>query len=314
MSEVRTTSSTGGQKGVKAERYDLLPKAGLDAMARVYAFGALKYADHNWRLKYEWSKSIASALRHTFAVQDGQTYDVCPGDPEDCAKWSEEHQRCLEHSGEPHAAMAMFHLAALLTWLEEDGEGADNPFDDRWPAAMERARRAREAAEVEEGWIPEPVWTAAVADEQQEWAGWEEIGYITDDGLAEAAGFKRPNAQQIGVEWQDPEPLRLADLKPYQDAINEMIAKILRPVPVRFVCGIRGIEDLENPLTEAQDAAAEAGMVRIGEYDGKELWANRTVLEPCEVKPIFTLPEGYRPAEKDDFMTRVYLHHWYNRR
>lgn len=122
MSEVRTTSATGGQKGVKPERYDLLPRVGLDAVARVYGFGASKYADHNWRRGYEWSKSIAATMRHVTAFADGETYD--------------------EESGLPHAAHAAFHLLSLLTWLEEQGEGADNPLDDRWPAGMERVRRA----------------------------------------------------------------------------------------------------------------------------------------------------------------------------
>lgn len=119
MTEIRTTSVTGGEKGVKEERYDLLPKEGLDAMARVYAFGATKYADHNWRRGYEWGKSIAAAMRHLMAFADGETYD-----PE---------------SGQPHPAHVMFHMAALLTWLAEQGEGADNPMDDRWAAVMDRA-------------------------------------------------------------------------------------------------------------------------------------------------------------------------------
>lgn len=122
--EVRTISATGGEKGMKPERYDLLPKPGLDAMARVYDFGASKYADHNWRRGYEWSKSISAALRHMMAFQDGET-----SDPE---------------SGLPHPAHAMFHMAAVLTWLEEQGEGAQNPFDDRWPATMERMRASAE--------------------------------------------------------------------------------------------------------------------------------------------------------------------------
>lgn len=110
MTEVRTTSATGGQKGVKPERYDLLPKEALDAMARVYAFGAEKYADHNWRKGYEWSKSFAAAMRHMWAFWNGETFD--------------------EESGLPHLAHAAFHLNAMLTWLERDGEGGQ--FDDRW--------------------------------------------------------------------------------------------------------------------------------------------------------------------------------------
>lgn len=110
MTEIRTTSSTGGQKGVKEERYDLLPKEGLDAIARVFAFGATKYADHNWRKGYEWGKSYAALMRHLTSFWAGETHD-----PE---------------SGLPHLAHAGFHVLVLLTWLEQDGEGSR--FDDRY--------------------------------------------------------------------------------------------------------------------------------------------------------------------------------------
>lgn len=108
--EVRTTSRTGGQKGVKPERFSLLPKLALDAIARVYAFGEQKYAAHNWRRRYEWSKSYDSIIRHVTAFWEGETYD-----PE---------------SGLPHLAHAAFHIFALLTWCEEQGEGGE--FDDRY--------------------------------------------------------------------------------------------------------------------------------------------------------------------------------------
>lgn len=130
MTEIRTTSSTGGEKGVKPERHDLIPVKGVAAIARVFAFGAEKYADHNWRKRYEWGKSLAALNRHIDAFADGETLD-----PE---------------SGLPHLAHAGFHILVLLTWLEEDGEGINNPFDDRWPAAMERMAlaEAEESAEV----------------------------------------------------------------------------------------------------------------------------------------------------------------------
>lgn len=123
--EIRTTSATGGQKGVKAERYDLLPTPALDAIARVYAFGAQKYADHNWRRGYEWSKSYQAMMRHLTAFWDGETHD--------------------QESGLPHLGHAGFHLMALLTWLEEDGEGVGNPYDDRWSTTREREEREEQS-------------------------------------------------------------------------------------------------------------------------------------------------------------------------
>lgn len=110
MTEKRTTSSTGGQKGVKPQRYDLLPKAFMDAVAEVMAFGAEKYDAHNWRKGYEWSKSYAAAMRHMTAHWDGETFDA--------------------ESGLPHLAHAGCHLLFMLTWLAEDGEGSQ--FDDRY--------------------------------------------------------------------------------------------------------------------------------------------------------------------------------------
>lgn len=142
MTEIRTTSSTGGQKGVKPERHALLPKKGVAAIARVFAFGAIKYAAHNWRKRYEWDKSIDALQRHIDAFVDGETYD-----PE---------------SGLPHLAHAGFHILVLLTWLEEDGEGADNPFDTRWPASMERMRR--EEAQKNLGEIMSHVLGSVPAD------------------------------------------------------------------------------------------------------------------------------------------------------
>ena len=110
MTEVRTTSSTGGQKGVKPQRYDLLPREALDAIAEVYAFGAEKYDAHNWRKGYEWSKSYAAAMRHMTAHWSGET-----NDPE---------------SGLPHLAHAGCHITFMLTWLSEQGTGGE--FDDRY--------------------------------------------------------------------------------------------------------------------------------------------------------------------------------------
>lgn len=132
--EVRTTSSTGGQKGVKAQRYDLLPKPGLDAIAEVYAFGAEKYADHNWRKGYEWGKSYAALMRHMTAFWEGET-----NDPE---------------SGLPHVAHAGFHVLTLLTWMAEQGEGGE--FDDRYKPATKAVESFIEM-HIQPGIIPVEV-------------------------------------------------------------------------------------------------------------------------------------------------------------
>lgn len=110
--EVRTTSASGGEKGVKPEEYALIPWEAMDEIARVYAFGAQKYAAHNWRKGYEWSKSFSALSRHIFAFWKGEDRD-----PE---------------SGLSHLAHAGFHVLSMLTfWLDKDRYGT---YDDRYKA------------------------------------------------------------------------------------------------------------------------------------------------------------------------------------
>lgn len=107
MTETRTVSATGGEKGVKAERYDLIPMEPLAAVARHYGVGAEKYAAHNWRRGYEWSKSFAAMMRHAWAFWRGQDID--------------------EETGSPHLAGVVFHAFALMEYMETHRE-----FDDRY--------------------------------------------------------------------------------------------------------------------------------------------------------------------------------------
>lgn len=190
--EVRTTSATGGQKGVKSERHSLLPRKGLDAIARVFGFGAEKYAAHNWRKRYEWSKSLDALERHIGAFMDGETYD-----PE---------------SGLPHLAHAGFHILVLLTWLEEDGEGVDNPMDDRWPAGLERARIQETLEKATSSFVANAVWTGPSS-------GSVTLDDITvsrevDKRLGDMISEKISDAE---VDWQDPKALTRYQI---QDSVN----------------------------------------------------------------------------------------------
>lgn len=186
MTEIRTTSKTGGQKGVKPERHDLMPRKGLDAIARVFGFGAEKYADHNWRNRYEWGKSLAALERHIGAFMDGETYD-----PE---------------SGLPHLAHAGFHILVLLTWLAEDGEGVENEMDDRWTTTLERRRLEKEAEEIDLG--PEVMWQIpqAVTFQSVE-SSLEAIaaatGYPVEKLLESAQGYAMPLRFIAGINPDD---------------------------------------------------------------------------------------------------------------
>jgi hypothetical protein len=106
--EVRTTSATGGQKGTKLERYDLIPTEALYYLARHYGVGAQKYDDDNWRKGYEWSKSYAALQRHLHAFWGGEDLDL--------------------ETGSPHLTAAAWHCFTLLVFMLDE-QYAD--YDDR---------------------------------------------------------------------------------------------------------------------------------------------------------------------------------------
>lgn len=97
MTEERITDpNTGGQKGRKDERWDLFPFDALDELARVYAFGAKKYADDNWLKGYSWRLSLGALLRHVSRFACGEDRDPETG--------------CL------HLAHAAWHCLTLVTF------------------------------------------------------------------------------------------------------------------------------------------------------------------------------------------------------
>ena len=107
MTEIRSVSSTGAEKGVKSAALDLVPTGPLLKLAEHYHAGAKKYASHNWRGGYEWSKSYAALMRHALAFWSGEDLD--------------------EETGSPHMAAVAFHAFALLEYMDTHPE-----FDDRY--------------------------------------------------------------------------------------------------------------------------------------------------------------------------------------
>lgn len=105
--ETRTTATSGAQKGVKEERFSLVPVYPLTLLSRLYAFGAKKYAAHNWRKGYEWSKSYDSVIRHLTQFWEGEDID-----PE---------------TGIPHVICAAFHCFVLAQYMKDHPE-----LDDRY--------------------------------------------------------------------------------------------------------------------------------------------------------------------------------------
>ena len=107
--EVRTVSSTGGEKGVKTERFDLIPADSLRKLAYLYGKGSEKYADRNWEAGYEWSKSYGAMQRHAWQFWNGEDLD--------------------EETGVPHVINVAWHAFALAHFILHP----DNyrVFDDR---------------------------------------------------------------------------------------------------------------------------------------------------------------------------------------
>lgn len=132
--EVRTTSSTGGQKGVKIERFDLIPIGPLTHLARHYGAGARKYDDHQWRKGYEWSKGIAALLRHFTKFMAGEDYDICANEPNACKftdadgnqiDWAVPGKICFNHTGNHHLDGVMWHAFSLREFVDKFPEHDD---------------------------------------------------------------------------------------------------------------------------------------------------------------------------------------------
>lgn len=76
--ETRTVSETGGAKGSKLARFDLIPWDVLTDIAEHYGRGAFKYEDRNWERGYDWGLSLAALHRHLAAHWNGDVYDTDP--------------------------------------------------------------------------------------------------------------------------------------------------------------------------------------------------------------------------------------------
>lgn len=73
--EKRVTSDTGGQKGQKTARFDLIDSGFLWELSRVCGLGAQKYTDDNWRNGYDWGLSYGALQRHLHQFLMGEDLD-----------------------------------------------------------------------------------------------------------------------------------------------------------------------------------------------------------------------------------------------
>lgn len=113
--EVRITDpNTGGQKGQKMTRADLLPADALLALAEHYGRSSEthggKYPDRNWELGYKWSLSHGALLRHLLLFWNGVDVDHDP-----------------EVGDFPHIVAVAWHAMALLSFYLRDIGTDDRP-------------------------------------------------------------------------------------------------------------------------------------------------------------------------------------------
>ncbi len=72
---------TGVKHDSDKDPVELLDPLALEGIAKVLAFGAKKYAKHNWRGGLSYTRLIGAALRHTFALLKGEDVDPESGLP-----------------------------------------------------------------------------------------------------------------------------------------------------------------------------------------------------------------------------------------
>ena len=109
--EVRVTSETGGQKGAKLARYDLMPVDALRELAEHYGKGEKKYPTEagipNFRKGYDISLSYAALQRHANQFWGGEDTDA--------------------ETGSNHMIAAAWHALYIVQTMHDYGDR----FDDR---------------------------------------------------------------------------------------------------------------------------------------------------------------------------------------
>jgi hypothetical protein len=121
--EVRVTSPTGGQKGVKLAAFDQVSPEVEWLIAEHFGKGARKYAAHNFRKGYSWSRSYSALRRHLAEFWAGKDYD----EHQDWCK-----PDCNEHTGSLHIVAVAWHAMVLTEFFLHHKE-----YDDRFRYADE---------------------------------------------------------------------------------------------------------------------------------------------------------------------------------
>lgn len=108
--EVRVVDTeTGGMKGSKLARFDMIPADVLWELAEHYGKGEAKYPSDetgqpNWQRGYSWRLSVAALERHLNLWKQGEDLD--------------------DETGSSHLIAALWHVIALR-WFQIHGKGRD---------------------------------------------------------------------------------------------------------------------------------------------------------------------------------------------
>jgi hypothetical protein len=106
--------NTGGAKGVKLARFDLLPWDIIKELSEHFGRGARKYDDNNWKRGYKWSLSFGALHRHLAAFWDREEID--------------DDESLLDEDGVSrtrHIVAVVWH-ACVLAWFSLHGVGTDD--------------------------------------------------------------------------------------------------------------------------------------------------------------------------------------------
>lgn len=98
---------TGGEKGQKLQRFDLLPWPELTEVAELYGVGSKKYSPRNWEQGYKMSLSFGALMRHVTQFWNGEDHD--------------------SETKVSHLASVVFHALALMRFGKMDPALDDRP-------------------------------------------------------------------------------------------------------------------------------------------------------------------------------------------
>jgi hypothetical protein len=113
---------TGAKKGVKLQRFDLIPHKPLWELAEHYGRGVNeKYSERNWEKGYDWSKSYSAMMRHAVQFWAGENFDRCTKNCFDENQGSP----CFNHTQSKHLIAVAWHALTLAEFMDTHPEKDD---------------------------------------------------------------------------------------------------------------------------------------------------------------------------------------------